>query len=363
MSRSNKVSSVLVVALLIGIPWLVSTGADDAKPKPSFQAAEQAAETPPKTAIGGAIVTSPRAAPKPRHLSEARIRWALQSPTDVEFIETPLEEAINFLKEQHNISIVLDRQKIADEGVATDTPVTLQLSGIRLESVLHLILEKYKLDWIIQDEVLKITTQSHAAKALETHVYKVRHLLDAGHDEDNLIDTINATVLPNSWDWVGGPGSIMMANETLIVRQTQHVHSEIERLLSDLQNAADEQAEKQPAGDAVSLKVYHPQENAAEELAKSLPDLIEPKSWEKSGGPGVVRAVTGVLLVKQTSAVHSQIRRVLREFPSPFPSPGGMSGSAAQPQKSAATATTEPGKLSSPVGTTVPAGGAAPKSQ
>jgi len=51
---------------------------------------------------------------------------------------------------------------------------------------------------------------------------------------------------------------------------------------------------------------------AATELARSIPDLIEPESWEGAGGSGVIRAVHGTLVVRQTADVHRQIRRLLQ---------------------------------------------------
>ena len=51
---------------------------------------------------------------------------------------------------------------------------------------------------------------------------------------------------------------------------------------------------------------------AAAELAKSIPDLIEPESWEGAGGDGVIRAIHGTLVVRQTADVHRQIRRLLQ---------------------------------------------------
>jgi len=51
---------------------------------------------------------------------------------------------------------------------------------------------------------------------------------------------------------------------------------------------------------------------AAAELAQLIPDLIEPESWEGAGGDGVIRAIHGTLVVRQTAEVHRQIRRLLQ---------------------------------------------------
>lgn len=133
---------------------------------------------------------------------EERIRKSLDLPTDVEFIETPLDEAINFLKEQHNINIVLDKQKIADEGVATDTPITLQLSGISLRSVLKLMLEQYQLTYVIDNEVMKITTSVAAGEKLYTRVYPV----------GDLVIPVNSGMMGGMMGGMGGGMMGMMGN-------------------------------------------------------------------------------------------------------------------------------------------------------
>jgi hypothetical protein len=56
-------------------------------------------------------------------------------------------------------------------------------------------------------------------------------------DYDSLIDLITSTIMPTTWDSVGGPGSIMPANGTLVISQTQAVHEEIENLLANLRAA------------------------------------------------------------------------------------------------------------------------------
>jgi hypothetical protein len=55
-------------------------------------------------------------------------------------------------------------------------------------------------------------------------------------DFDSLVELIKITVAPESWDYVGGPGSITPDEEklTLAVRQTRRVHQRIGEMLADL---------------------------------------------------------------------------------------------------------------------------------
>ncbi len=50
----------------------------------------------------------------------------------------------------------------------------------------------------------------------------------------------------------------------------------------------------------------------AEKLAEVIPLVIAPTSWESQGSEGVIRAVGGNLIVRQTEPVHREIRRLLK---------------------------------------------------
>jgi general secretion pathway protein D len=60
-------------------------------------------------------------------------------------------------------------------------------------------------------------------------------------DFDALIELITATIQPNTWDEVGGPGSVreFATNLSLVVSQTQDVHEEIVDLLEQLRRLQD----------------------------------------------------------------------------------------------------------------------------
>jgi hypothetical protein len=109
--------------------------------------------------------------------TEERIQRTLSKPTTVEFLDLPLEDCVTFLKEYHNINIWLDKATLADEGVALDQPITLQLAGVSLRSVLKLLLEPLQLTYVIEDEVMKITAATKAGEKLTTRVYPVGDLV------------------------------------------------------------------------------------------------------------------------------------------------------------------------------------------
>jgi hypothetical protein len=95
---------------------------------------------------------------------EASIHAALGQTTDLQFVETPLKDAIDFLAAQHEIPIVLNAKSLEEAGVNIDTPVTKNLSGITLRSTLNLLLGELELTYVVQNGVLMITTEAEAQK-------------------------------------------------------------------------------------------------------------------------------------------------------------------------------------------------------
>ena len=63
--------------------------------------------------------------------AEQKISKALSEPTELQFIETPLQDVVNFIKDQHDIEVQLDTRSLDAVGLTSDTPVTVNLKGLR----------------------------------------------------------------------------------------------------------------------------------------------------------------------------------------------------------------------------------------
>ena len=169
---------------------------------------------------------------------EERIRRALSSPTEVDFVDTPLRDALNYLRDKHAIEIWANEQSLTDNGVALDSPVTLSIRGTRLASMLNLLLTPLRLDYVIEDEVLKITTHDQEQQIWHVEVYQVRDLIAGGIGPEELHDVLTASVTPQAWVENGGQASFRIARENLlIVRHTPRAHRELERAIEKLRAA------------------------------------------------------------------------------------------------------------------------------
>ncbi len=96
-----------------------------------------------------------------RTRNPARLRKKVQ----VDFTEQPLSQVLSQLGDLAGVSIYLDPQGLAAEGATSDQPVTIHLNQeIQLKSALNIILEQFGLSYVVQDEVLKITSESIRAR-------------------------------------------------------------------------------------------------------------------------------------------------------------------------------------------------------
>jgi len=112
-----------------------------------------------------------------REPGEKKIDEALKSPTAIEFVETPLRDVIDYLRDLHKVEIQLDMRELEGMGINGDTPVTVNLKGISLRSALKLLLDNLGLKFVVHDEVLLVTSKAKAEEEfLTTKVYPVADL-------------------------------------------------------------------------------------------------------------------------------------------------------------------------------------------
>ena len=168
---------------------------------------------------------------EPRRLNcsthEKKIREALESQIETfDFRETFLRDVAIQIEKAHGIQVEFDSIALEDAGLDPESPVTKSLAGISLRSALHLILGDSQLTYLIKDDVMLITTKDKASENTTIVSYPVAW---SGDGHQSLIDLIQQTIAPQSWNTVGGNGSIqsyLLINE-IVISQTEEVHEEI----------------------------------------------------------------------------------------------------------------------------------------
>ena len=159
----------------------------------------------------------------------ARIEQALDTRIDFGFHNNPLKDVIGALQSQLHINIQADTKALADAGVTNDAEFSLDLRQVTAEFGLHQMLVEKDLGFIIDRDVLLITTADVAKTKKEIVVYPVGDLVYGDDsdttgraDYDSLIETITSVVAPSSWDAGTGPGQIAVLADcnALVFNQT-----------------------------------------------------------------------------------------------------------------------------------------------
>ncbi len=226
----------------------------------------------------------------PMQFSESAVNQAVLSALEdkripVDFSDNNLEDVLTFIASVGNIEMDIDWPSLEDVGVSRESPVSLRLTSVPLDTVLDRVLEKastpdFPAGWAVTDGVLTIASDEVLRRNTVLEIYDIRDLLieipdygalapqfdlntvfqQAGQqggggggqspfqiqqqqqqdfDRDALIEDIRNLIQENvdreGWiDFGGETGSITELNGNLVIVNTPKNHREITGLLSKL---------------------------------------------------------------------------------------------------------------------------------
>ncbi|MES2791093.1 MAG: hypothetical protein V4719_15880, partial [Planctomycetota bacterium] len=102
----------------------------------------------------------------------------LDKPTTFDFVDESLDGIRDTIMERHGFDIVIDKAKLEEDSIATDaTDINLKVSEISLKNALKLLLDQKNLTYIIENEVMKITTKTEGIGKRPLRVYNVGDLV------------------------------------------------------------------------------------------------------------------------------------------------------------------------------------------
>ncbi|WP_428308679.1 hypothetical protein [Lacipirellula sp.] len=254
-----------------------------------------------------------------RNAKELEIEQKLKTPVLPKYNETPLTKVVEGLSQLAGVNIHLDPRGLSQEGVRSDTPITLNLpQEISLKSALTLILEPLHLTYTIQDEVLKITSEQIRDGDLKIVTYPVGDLVipipnfvpTNNIGLQGLINDAYAAMGAYGPGGVGGPVS-MVANNRPGQPRVAGAEGPVQANFAAPANGP----VSTPAGGPGGLG------GAASADFDSLIDLIvstvEHESWMENGtGEGEIQPFpTNLsLVISQTQRVHEQIADLLEQL-------------------------------------------------
>lgn len=233
-----------------------------------------------------------------------RIEQILDQPlkSPLEYPETPLNTIAGMLSEEYELPIVFDTAALDAIAATPEVQVTINIQNVSLRSALELMLAQLEdITYVIDQEVLLITTEDEANTRLETRVYRVDDLLHPAAspaseiDEDRfetLLDIIVSTVESDSWEENGtGEGEIQSFQPGMfVVSQTQLVHEKVVDLLAEMRRVKGEIEAAGPAEATVqrpvtrAFRILGKDFTEAESSRASLRNaILRTVEWEKAG--------------------------------------------------------------------------------
>src|SRR5262245_6219057 len=226
------------------------------------------------------------------------------------------------------VNVYLDPQGLNAEGVTTDTPVTLNLTQpISLKSALNLMLSPLGLSYVIQNEVLRITSEQTRDSNTYAKAYYVADLVMPipnfipnaslglpGAIRESLNAMTGMGIMPRSPS--GAIPLTIAKNEGQ--PQAGQTSTEVLAQINNFGGPGGMQNIRNPAGGngfgpGGAGQGAQPDFDSLTELITST---IAPQSWQEVGGPG---AITGYennlsLVVSQTQEVHEQVADLLEQL-------------------------------------------------
>lgn len=215
--------------------------------------------------------------------NDETLQEKLKKPSSISLDENnTFADLFEILKTEHDIQAIVDPGGAGALGITASSPIVREpfsLENVPLRRILRQILSEQDLTFVIDEGFLLITSDEEAQRRMKVKVYDVADLIrnpDAGkpiqyittelprgggwsggsmpiyaemidgrkgtvtrvireteYDFSDLMDLIECVIVPETWS----EGAEMMESYTtgsLVIRQTDEIHEEIEQLLNDL---------------------------------------------------------------------------------------------------------------------------------
>jgi type II secretory pathway component GspD/PulD (secretin) len=238
---------------------------------------------------------------------ERKIESKLSEPVTLSCSNQPLRQIIDDLHVMKDMNIIIDEPSLGDEGVSADRPVTIKLENVALKSALNILLRNIHLTYVIEDQVLKITTEAHARGKLKQVVYQVADLVIPVENFGSVgaPAPVNTGMQETNHPVLTAPSPV---TGPYTLNTGQPVGSATGPSSGPSGFAADASG-----GGQVTVTKQRPNSTNEDMLIKLIMSTVQPKSWSEMGGPGTIDyfPLTMSLVINQTPDIQDQVADLL----------------------------------------------------
>ena len=228
------------------------------------------------------------------------IERKMQQRIDVVLFKQPLKDVMSSLGTKLDVPFCIDERALAEVGMDSNTPVSIDLRNIKAEVAMSLLMKSLQLAWLVRDDMVIVTTAEAAEQELEVRIYQCQDFIEIASLSQNQNGAITRSI--------GGFQNIPPGR----------IHGEGFR--NDQSAGSDGRlpATRSPYPQvytASSDGVSRHRDRTLDDLIKLISRVIKPPSWEDQGGSGTIGSLAGgILVISATSTVHAEVGQLLQEL-------------------------------------------------
>ncbi|MDO5581062.1 MAG: hypothetical protein Q4G69_07985 [Planctomycetia bacterium] len=220
----------------------------------------------------------------------------------------PLATVMEFIRTSIDINLLIDNQALAEAGINSDMVVETKLANITLKNYLKHILEPYNLTYVVDDEVLKITSKNKRSGKVRTVIYNVTDLVIGIPNSNGLNSALTMESQFNrAFNNVAGRGGVGKSSANTIAGLNTNQGSNTmlsPDILAQIASAGGKDANLF-SGDGAAGGMAE-----AEALKELIMAVVDPDSWADYGDPQFFQ-LTQSLAIRQTEENHQEIKDLL----------------------------------------------------
>ncbi|MCM2369341.1 type II secretion system protein GspD [Aporhodopirellula aestuarii] len=256
-------------------------------------------------------------------IREQEIKRKLETDVELKYRNSPLGEVLDDLSAVTGVPIVLDQRALSAIRVSRDTPVSKSISSrLPLKSALNILLEDLDLTYVLQNDVLNVTSREARRTMTFPRTYRVADLVTpipnfiSGYEHglagalksayQMIRPTTDVQVVPVSMTDLGGGMANNAANNLgrNMLGQYNPMGSG-----SGFAGGLGTSGMAQSGRGGGSMADF-------DSLMQLIQQTIEPDSWEALGGVGTMAPYPQnlSLVISTTSDVHDQIVDLLESL-------------------------------------------------
>ncbi|MEM6688974.1 MAG: hypothetical protein AAF664_06075 [Planctomycetota bacterium] len=251
---------------------------------------------------------------------EKRIKIQLGTPIKVNYRGEPLGEVMRDLSAITGIPIVLDERALNDLRVTSETPVTLEVaSEIRMTSALNLMLEQLDLAYVIENDVLMITSKQVRDSRVYPVTYRVANLVTPIPNFPATYDLGLAGALRNAYQMTRPSADVQLMPVSPMGLNNRVSSTDAVRRVGE-QTLGQYAGMGSGAGFSSTPTFGGPGggQNFADfdSLMQLIETTVNPETWEALGGQSTMEPYPQnlSLIISTTSETHDQISDLLESL-------------------------------------------------